>query len=263
MARRQRDAGARAMTREQGRSQFLAREAKAIRRLEARAAQHTQRLLADVIEMGRRLDRVKKRIPHGDWLPWLKKNFAWTDDTALNYVRVFRSRKRLKSRTIRDLPLSLIFILAREDTPPAVFEQVGSFAKTGKKLTVPIMREIIKPYAAATTVAKVETPITKSTSRIIEEGSTEDSVRQSEVRMRKAAVKRLAELVRDRFVGPDDLSDDVSEVDDPDEMLLILDDIESFIGLFRAKLKSAVEPARVPDEDFESPSSLKGKPTKH
>jgi Protein of unknown function (DUF3102) len=246
------------MTRGQRHSQFLAREAKAIRRLKARAA---QRLLTDVIEMGRRLDRVRRRIPHGDWLPWLKKNFAWTDDTALNYIRVFQSRGRFKSRTIRDLPLSSIFILAREDTPPAVFEQVGSFAKTGKKLTVPITREIIKRHAApAGPVVKVETPITRSTGRIIEE---KDYARQGEVRVRKAAVIRLAELVRDRFAVPDDLSDDVSEVDDPDEMLLILDDIESVISLFRAQLKSAVEPARVSDEDFESPSSLKGKPTKH
>jgi len=62
----------------------LKREAKAIRRLHRRAEAQSKELLKTVIEIGRRLTKVKARVGHGHGLPWLRQNFEWSDDTAQN-----------------------------------------------------------------------------------------------------------------------------------------------------------------------------------
>jgi Protein of unknown function (DUF3102) len=63
----------------------LARYANDIRSLRKRA-------LSDIIEIGRMLIESKKLAGHGNWLSWLEREFQWTDDTALNYMRNTRDR---------------------------------------------------------------------------------------------------------------------------------------------------------------------------
>ena len=46
-----------------------------------------KRVIADVIEIGRRLKDAKAQIAHGEWSLWLRKEFGWTDNTALNFMR--------------------------------------------------------------------------------------------------------------------------------------------------------------------------------
>jgi predicted ATPase len=62
----------------------LAEHADAIRALRSR-------IVSDVAEIGRRLIEVKKIVGHGNWLPWLDREFGWTDHTALNFMRVHES----------------------------------------------------------------------------------------------------------------------------------------------------------------------------
>src|SRR5262245_17802923 len=63
------------------RERVLAENAEEIRKLGKRAG-------ADVIEIGRRLTEMKKICGHGNWLPWLQREFGWTNRQALNYMRV-------------------------------------------------------------------------------------------------------------------------------------------------------------------------------
>jgi hypothetical protein len=55
---------------------IVAEHAEAIRSL-------GRRVVADVIEIGRRLTECKKLLGHGNWLPWLDREFGWSEDTAL------------------------------------------------------------------------------------------------------------------------------------------------------------------------------------
>ena len=64
------------------RERVLAQNAQEIRKLGKRAS-------ADVIEIGRRLTEMKKLCGHGNWLPWLEREFGWTDRHALNYTRAY------------------------------------------------------------------------------------------------------------------------------------------------------------------------------
>ena len=60
-----------------------------------------KRVGGDVIEIGRRLTEMKKVCGHGNWLPWLRREFGWTDRHALNYMRVYELS--LKSENFSDL----------------------------------------------------------------------------------------------------------------------------------------------------------------
>jgi hypothetical protein len=113
----------------------LAEHAAEIRRLGKRAVE-------DVIEIGRRLTIIRHGLDgsppllgHGEWLPWLEREFAWTDDTALNFMRVYEMSK---SRNFRDLclPVSALYMLAAPSTPPEVQDEIIARAEAGEKVTV-------------------------------------------------------------------------------------------------------------------------------
>src|SRR6516165_2822122 len=76
------------------RDRVLAENAEEIRKLGKRA-------VGDVIEIGRRLTEMKKICGHGNWLPWLQREFGWTNRQALNYMRVHKLS--LKSENFSDL----------------------------------------------------------------------------------------------------------------------------------------------------------------
>jgi Protein of unknown function (DUF3102) len=88
---------------------ILAEHAEAIRVL-------GRRVIGDVIEIGRRLTDAKERCGHGKWLPWLKREFGWSEDSALRFMQV---AEFAKNRSLRDLeiPVSGLYLLAAPSTP--------------------------------------------------------------------------------------------------------------------------------------------------
>ena len=110
------------------RERVLAESAEEIRKLGKRAG-------ADVIEIGRRLTETKKICGHGNWLPWLQREFGWTDRHALKCMQVYELS--LKSENFSDLgiPVSGLYLLAAPSTPPEAVEEVIECAKSGERLT--------------------------------------------------------------------------------------------------------------------------------
>jgi hypothetical protein len=51
----------------------LKREAQIVRRLEERVERSSKRLLADIVELGKHLKKVKDYVGHGKFLTWLRK----------------------------------------------------------------------------------------------------------------------------------------------------------------------------------------------
>jgi hypothetical protein len=54
------------------------------------------------IRLGELLSAAKSRLPHGQWLPWLASNVAFSERTARNYMRIFENRAALKSANVAD-----------------------------------------------------------------------------------------------------------------------------------------------------------------
>ncbi len=60
---------------------FLSEQATSIRRLSDTASRN-------IIEIGVRLIAVKERLPHGQFGPWLTKEFQWSDRTARTFMKI-------------------------------------------------------------------------------------------------------------------------------------------------------------------------------
>lgn len=64
--------------------------------------------LAHAFHAGRLLIEAKDQLGHGEWLPWLSENVAFSEDTAENYMRLARSSEQLEqanSERVRNLSI--------------------------------------------------------------------------------------------------------------------------------------------------------------
>jgi hypothetical protein len=115
---------------------ILAKHAAEIRRL-------GKRVVEDVIEIGGRLTECKRICGHGNWLPWLNREFGWSEDTALNFMR---AHELAKSRNFRDLslPVSSLYLLAAPSTPKKARDEIIERAQAGKTVPVAEAKRIIE-----------------------------------------------------------------------------------------------------------------------
>jgi hypothetical protein len=147
-ARKQSDLG-RSITSEDraNQQQIQARAATAIATALDKYADAIRRLgkqtIANIIEIGRHLTEAKKIAGHGNWLPWLDREFGWTDRTALNFMRVFALS--LKSETVSDLdlPVGALYLLAAPSTPTEACEAVIKRAEAGEPISTDTVRQAI------------------------------------------------------------------------------------------------------------------------
>jgi hypothetical protein len=110
-----------------------------------------KRITADVIEIGRRLAECKDICGHGNWLPWLEREFEWSDKTAENFINVYKLGGKFENFSNLDLPISALYMLAAPSTPEAVVTKVITSAKAGE--TVPFA-EIKKAIHESKATAK-------------------------------------------------------------------------------------------------------------
>jgi hypothetical protein len=103
----------------------LAEHAAEIRRLH-------KRVIADVIEIGRRLTECKKIVGHGAWLPWLTREFSWSDRTARNFMQLFELSK-LETVSNLKVPLRVLYLLAAPSTPPEARTEILECAKSRRE----------------------------------------------------------------------------------------------------------------------------------
>ena len=101
-----------------------------------------KRVVADVIEIGARLSECKVLAGHGNWLPWLNREFGWSEDTAERYMRVSDLDK---FRTVRnlDLPIKSLYLLTAPSTPEIAREAVLDLAANGETLTYAQVKDMI------------------------------------------------------------------------------------------------------------------------
>jgi hypothetical protein len=110
--------------------QALAEHADSIRKLGSR-------VIADAIEIGRRLSECKQIVGHGNWLPWLKREFRWSERTARNFISVYEFVRR-KSANLADLAIDIssVYLLAAPSTPDQAREAVLSRLESGEALSL-------------------------------------------------------------------------------------------------------------------------------
>jgi hypothetical protein len=116
----------------------------AIRRLKGEAAEKAKLVIADIVEMGRRLTVVKPYIGHGNWLPYLEREFAWTEQTARNFMRLYELSRQNENVFDLNLTLTALHALASPSTPQAAVQEVVERAEAGEKLNGAEVKAIVK-----------------------------------------------------------------------------------------------------------------------
>jgi len=117
----------------------LAEHADAIRRL-------GKRVVGDVSEIGRRLSECKKLVGHGNWLPWLDREFGWTDKTAENFINVHKLAGKFENFSNLELPLSGLYLLAAPSTPQKARDEIIERAEAGEKLPVAEVNRTVEKH---------------------------------------------------------------------------------------------------------------------
>lgn len=109
---------------------ILTEKAAAIRTL-AKTVAH------DVVEIGRHLTEAKEAAGHGNWLPWLKREFGWSERTAQNFMRAFELTKSANFADLEtlDLDVSSLYLLAAKSTPEPARAEVAARIRAGDTLS--------------------------------------------------------------------------------------------------------------------------------
>ena len=131
--------------------------AQEIRQLHQEIAAITRDTLDRAIRIGALLIERKSAIGHGMWLPWIKSNLPFSQQTASNYIRVCENRKTIERKLPTLGNLSDAYRLLSE--PKAAKITSSKFPKSDPK---PIDAEIVDAPASPTP----PTPEPPSTDRV-------------------------------------------------------------------------------------------------
>jgi hypothetical protein len=104
--------------------------------------------VADIIEIGRRLTEAKQIAGHGNWLPWLEREFGWSEDTAQRFMSLHRLHGDVPQIAEYDLPVSGLYLLARPSTPAPVREEITNRAADGEHFTHAQVKEMVSEGTA-------------------------------------------------------------------------------------------------------------------
>jgi hypothetical protein len=107
-----------------------------------RIRERVKKTVEDIIEVGNDLLAVKEALPHGQFLPWVKAEFGWSERSAQNFMSV---AEKFKSAKIADLPIqpSAAYLLAAPSVPDEAREKAVEKAEAGEEITFAAAREIV------------------------------------------------------------------------------------------------------------------------
>ena len=97
-----------------------------------------------IFEVGKDLRAIKDKLPHGQFLPWIEKEFGMTDRTARNYMAAWQMYSENPDEAVLLDPTAL-YALTAPSTPPEIKAEVLEQVKAGN---IPSPKEIRAKIAA-------------------------------------------------------------------------------------------------------------------
>ena len=76
-----------------------------------------RRETGDILTVGSLLAEAKDKIPHGEWLPWLKNEFSMSERSAQQYVKAANYAAKYELGADLKLSPSALFLISRYDRP--------------------------------------------------------------------------------------------------------------------------------------------------
>lgn len=111
------------------------------------------RIKENYVEVGQRLREVKARLEHGQFGSWLQAEFAWSQDTAQNLMRVSEmvEQNRKFSEFGGHIAQSAMYLLAAPSTPPEAREDALARAEAGEQVSHSAAKAIVNEHKAPPT----------------------------------------------------------------------------------------------------------------
>lgn len=101
--------------------------------------------VANIIEIGRRLvDCRDNHLDHGEWLPWLKREFDWSRQTADRFIHVFEAAGKLPKLGNLEVPISGLYLLTAPSTPEAARQEIIERTEAGERVPVVEVKRTIE-----------------------------------------------------------------------------------------------------------------------
>jgi Protein of unknown function (DUF3102) len=135
----------------------LDEHADAIRKLGKRA-------FDDMVAIGRHLTEAKALAGHGNWLPWLEREFGWHQTTATRFMEAHEAVKSGKLSKLLDskflISPSALCMLAKPSTPLTAVDEILERAERGEKVTTAEVEKITGPIRSPASSSPGEIPFT-------------------------------------------------------------------------------------------------------
>lgn len=103
-----------------------------------------RRAVQDIIEIGQKLIAVKEQLPHGQFGPWLRAEFEWSDQTALNFMNVARRFGEIPNGL--DFAPKALYLLSASSIPEVARQEAMDRAEAGEQINTSVSREIIHQH---------------------------------------------------------------------------------------------------------------------
>ena len=120
------------------------------------------RLTAEnIISIGQKLTEVKEKLGHGSFQNWLRSEFEWSEQTARQFMQVYRWSKTIKNKNFvfSQLATSALYLLAAPSTPPKARDEVLSLIDGGEKVSYSCVKTIVNRYKKPLFESEVEKTI--------------------------------------------------------------------------------------------------------
>lgn len=95
------------------------------------------------VEIGKRLIKLKETMAHGEWGPWLKQHFRFSQSQA-NKLMSIAADPKSDTYTNLGLPVAVQVDLASPSTPSEARAEIIAKAEAGEKITVKAVQTTIK-----------------------------------------------------------------------------------------------------------------------
>ncbi len=118
------------------------------REVASRVRSRHQATVAGLIETGKDLILMKERLGHGNFLRWIEDEFQMSDQSARNYMNAADAFGS-KSKTVLDLPPTVVYALAAPSTPEPVRQSVFAKYEAGERIEASAVKIMVREARAA------------------------------------------------------------------------------------------------------------------
>lgn len=180
------------------------------------------RIYATAIETGADLIEQKESLGHGNFLPWIRAEFGYSEDTAQGLMRISREFKG-NTEQVRHLTYKALLALAAPSTPEPVRTEVLERASTGEKVSAKEIETLKRKLKKAEDAASIATD-----SASLMEGRAQTIERELE----SANLSRLyaEQDAQRRAQEADDLREEIDRLKEPG--VITIDPVKQFNEVF-------------------------------